>query len=319
MSTANHKTPNRRAQAEQSGRKSRVYRNVTGIGESVHLIKEFVKTDDADKRSRIIEKVERTRQIRAIAAIGAMCIDTARVHSDQAEAWLTRATDSLTEFVALTSVSGLGLAPYRARNQRLLASMPHYYSVILHNELPSADWNTAMTTSLTDVARETHDAYQAAYNRTSDSRVNRDTVGALKGELSEQAVQLLALRAAQKIGSESWSPVPSYFSQDHAAAAAHSPQNHSWDLTVQTTRSDTNTPPIEDTYLIQVKACDNNYNGLNKAAYAADISVVTIDDLCLDGERTLHPARLIRDLVSPTDRIERRTERRIELLLDILD
>lgn len=320
--TRHGRPPNKRARQKQSSRQQAAFHYSSGKGRSMDLVADFVHAKGVVKRTTIVERLAESHMIRDLYALGAICLEMARDDRDHAAEWLTRANDTLRRAIASCSFNGVEHQVTLQRAQRLIDAMPHYYSVLLENKLPKLEWNRVMYKSIARTALATLENFSDSTAQIDSTQGNESArqqrTYELKGELSEQAVHLLSLRAAGQIGCEDWAPAPSYFSEDNHAMESKGYYQRSWDLTILTSNQQ---DEIDDTYLLQVKSGHSSTKH-----YAPGISVISVaDDLQLPYEHQhLHPVRIIREVLATQELpdnhdINRRLNGRQDQLLTAMD
>ncbi len=271
MKSGRHHTANKRVRSDRSGASTAAQSQIGGYT-AFESLREFASSDGRpDRKAAIVEKLLASRHLDSMHKIGAMCIELARDKPTEAFDWLGRAETTLHEAVDSYAVSGIKRSVDMFRAMRLLDSMPHYISVLGFRKLPNITWNQKMTDAILKTSTDTLNMYTTTSKTNDAQRIRRKE---LTGELSEQAVHLLALRAAAQIGPEEWSPVPSYFTQDNSALIAKSARISSWDLTVQTADNH----GVDEAYKIQVKHHDRAVGDQSKyIGYTDDVTMLYVN------------------------------------------
>lgn len=211
------------------------------------------------------------------------------------------------------------VSPVSARAEVQAALLPIHARVVLEGHLPTkvaAEKAYERTLAVGQAVSLEH--------RANDDNPNRKLVGELKGAVAEIAVLGLLERAAiQKIGSETWFPFLSHFSQEHGNHHGSS-LNHGWNVNILTA-------PDADTsaalaYRIQVKSSNYAHPDRQERSYGDDIALVCVDpDLKLSPSEHNIAHHIISDsfseLTEPNQSLltVRRLDERTDLLLELID
>lgn len=306
---------------DNSAKKRRANWSSVGADANFSDLAEFVSTTSVARRQSIVENLEQNGRVRDIVTVGSMCLELARDNRQNASEWLGRASVHLIRGSELYSVGGNELFIHKIKAERLLSSMPHFYSMFLENKLPGKDWTAKMSARIKHIGQETLTRYGVAVDEAINDESKFDFVGQIKGEMAEQAVHLLCLRAGEKfLDSSTWATAPSYCSEENQALATNNPEIRSWDLTGFTHNSSEKEP--ESTYLIQVKSRRPNADDTSCRIYAPDITMLYFSEhLRLSHEKwPLGPKTVMKELLHEyEDRTyAKRLDLRTELLLETL-
>lgn len=274
----------------------------------------FISETDPEYQRGLISRVERMSQHESILTAGEMCLELARRTPSNADELLTRANYHFNNVIAKQSTRFPVPQSEGLRAMRMQNMMPVFFSLFVHQELPTPMWQTKVyekSLEAAEVAAQSKIYYRSIPNmRIEASRVT--------GETAEHAVGLLGLRFGILQGDASWIMSPSMLSEDRSPKSQPVRQaRNSWDYSVFT-ESQGHHEPV---YKLQVK---NDARSEATEHYSDEITLLYLrQDLAVEHEEYTTSDRIISECILERSEpyfksLEARLDERVDLLLDKL-